>query len=105
MDADAHSRWHRRASLVHLHLTCSGVVCILSLQGRQEHCPFTTRLRVLKLATQSYSCATDVVQHPWKEAQQLSAVSPATPPAYSHSRFLARPQIQQVLQRTLSNAN
>src|SRR5438067_937337 len=38
------------SSLVHLHLTFSGVVCILSLQGWQEHCPFTTRLRVLKLA-------------------------------------------------------
>ncbi len=37
-------------SLVHLHLTFSGVVCILSLQGRQEQCPFTTRLRGLKLA-------------------------------------------------------
>src|SRR5439155_25990158 len=34
---------------MHLHLTFSGWVCILSLQGRQEHCPFTTRLRVLKL--------------------------------------------------------
>src|SRR5256714_2692254 len=35
--------------LVHLHLTFSSLVCILSLKGRQEHCPFTTRLRVLKL--------------------------------------------------------
>src|SRR5437588_8815574 len=35
-------------SLVHLHLTFSGVVCILSLQGRQEQCSFSTRLRVLK---------------------------------------------------------
>src|SRR5947209_14025735 len=34
---------------MHFHLTFSGVVCILPLQGRQEHCPFTTRLRVLKL--------------------------------------------------------
>ena len=34
---------------MHLHLTFSGLMCILSLQGRQEHCPFTTRLRVLKL--------------------------------------------------------
>jgi len=39
---------------VHLHLTVSGVVCILSLQGRQEQCSFTTRLRVLKLFTLSY---------------------------------------------------
>src|SRR5438270_7836588 len=36
-------------SLVHLHLTFSGLVCILSLKGWQEQCPFTTRLRVLKL--------------------------------------------------------
>src|SRR6059058_2977076 len=36
-------------SLVHWPLTFSGVVCILSLQGRQEQCPFTTRLRGLKL--------------------------------------------------------
>ena len=36
-------------SLVHLHLIFAGVVCILSLTGRQEHCPFTTRLRVLKM--------------------------------------------------------
>ncbi len=35
---------------VHLHLTFSGLVCILSLKGRQEQCSFTTRLRVLKLA-------------------------------------------------------
>jgi len=35
--------------LMHLPLTFSGVVCILSLQGRQEQCPFTTRLRGLKL--------------------------------------------------------
>jgi hypothetical protein len=34
---------------VHLHLTCSGVACLLSLWGRQEHGPFTTRLRGLKL--------------------------------------------------------
>ncbi len=39
------------ATLMHLHLTFSGVVCILSLQERQEHCPFTTRLRVLKLTS------------------------------------------------------
>src|SRR2546429_1975226 len=38
------------SSLVHLPLTFSGLVCILSLQGRQEQCPFTTRLRGLKLA-------------------------------------------------------
>src|SRR5438270_11370211 len=36
-------------SLVHLHVTFSGLVCILSLQRRQEQCPFTTHLRVLKL--------------------------------------------------------
>src|SRR2546428_11174573 len=36
---------------VHLHLTFSGLVCILSLKGRQEQCPSTTRLRVLKLDT------------------------------------------------------
>ena len=36
-------------ALVHLHLTFAGFVCILSLKGRQEHCLFTTRLRVLKL--------------------------------------------------------
>ena len=35
--------------LVHLPLTFSGLVCILSLKGRQEQCPFTTRLRGLKL--------------------------------------------------------
>ncbi len=34
---------------MHLPLTFSGWVCILSLQGRQKHCPFTTRLRGLKL--------------------------------------------------------
>ena len=34
---------------MHLHLTFAGVVYILSLMGRQEQCPFTTRLRVLKL--------------------------------------------------------
>src|SRR5881392_3347780 len=38
-------------SLVHLHLTFSGLVCILALRGRQEPCPFTTRLRVLKLVS------------------------------------------------------
>jgi len=37
-------------TLMHLPLTFSGLVCILSLQGRQEQCPFTTRLRGLKLA-------------------------------------------------------
>jgi len=36
-------------ALVHLHLTFEGLMCLLSLRGRQEHCPFTTRLRVLKL--------------------------------------------------------
>src|SRR5438132_4220057 len=41
--------------LVHLHLTFSSLVCILSLKGRQEHCPFTTRLRVLKLVS-LFSC-------------------------------------------------
>ena len=41
--------------LVHLHLTFSSVVGILSLKGRQEHCPFTTRLRVLKLAQLEYA--------------------------------------------------
>jgi hypothetical protein len=41
--------------LVHLHLTFAGVVCILSLKGRQEHCPFTTRLRGLKLAQLEYA--------------------------------------------------
>src|SRR5207253_2705277 len=40
----------RMYSLVHLHLIFSGVVCILSLQGRQEQCPFTTRLRGLKIS-------------------------------------------------------
>ena len=35
--------------LMHLPLTFAGVVCILSLKGRQEQCPFTTRLRGLKL--------------------------------------------------------
>src|SRR2546425_7278002 len=39
------------ASLVHLHLTFSGLVCILSLRGWQEQCPFTTRLRGLKLVS------------------------------------------------------
>src|SRR2546422_9957272 len=33
----------------HLPLTFEGLMCILSLRGRQEHCSFTTRLRVLKL--------------------------------------------------------
>ena len=28
--------------LLHLHLTFSGLMCILSLQGRPEQCPFTT---------------------------------------------------------------
>src|SRR2546421_3060421 len=37
-------------TLMHLPLTFSGLVCILSLQGRQEQCPFTTRLRGLNLA-------------------------------------------------------
>jgi hypothetical protein len=36
-------------SLMHLPLTFEGLMCLLSLRGRQEHCPFTTRLRVLKL--------------------------------------------------------
>src|SRR5437763_4074947 len=36
-------------SLMHLHLTFSGLVCRLALWGQQEPCPFTTRLRVLKL--------------------------------------------------------
>ena len=40
-----------KETLVHLHLTFSGLMCILSLEWRQEQCPFTTRLRVLKLAT------------------------------------------------------
>src|SRR2546425_9025328 len=47
-------------SLVHWPLTFSGVVCILSLKGRQEQCPFTTRLRGLKLdraREASYACA------------------------------------------------
>src|SRR2546429_9360433 len=35
--------------LIHLHLTFAGLVCILSLKGRQDHYLFTTRLRVLKL--------------------------------------------------------
>jgi hypothetical protein len=35
--------------LVHWHLTCSGLVWILSLWGQQEQSPFTTRLRGLKL--------------------------------------------------------
>jgi hypothetical protein len=35
---------------MHFHLTFSGVVCILSLWEQQEQCPFTTRLRVLKLS-------------------------------------------------------
>jgi hypothetical protein len=37
------------SSFMHLHLTFSGLVCILALWGQQEPCPFTTRLRVLKL--------------------------------------------------------
>src|SRR6266567_872183 len=36
-------------SLMHLHLTFSGLVCLLALWEQQESCPFTTRLRVLKL--------------------------------------------------------
>src|SRR6266702_8903235 len=40
---------------MHLHLTFSGLVCILSLQGRQEQGHFTTRLRVLKLIHSWYS--------------------------------------------------
>jgi len=43
----------RFVSLVHLHLTVSGLVCILSLGGRQEQGPFPARLRVLKLETKS----------------------------------------------------
>src|SRR6266700_5411052 len=35
--------------LVHLHLTFSGLVCILLLKRPHKHCPFSTRLRVLKL--------------------------------------------------------
>jgi len=42
-------------ALVHLHLTFSGLMCILSLRGRQEQCPFTTRLRILKLVIFSIS--------------------------------------------------
>jgi hypothetical protein len=38
--------------VVHLHLTFSGLVWRLALRGRQEPCPFTTRLRVLKLVGQ-----------------------------------------------------
>src|SRR5436309_16036501 len=43
------ARHYSSTSLVHWPLTFSGLVCILSLQGRQEQCPFTTRLRGLKL--------------------------------------------------------
>jgi predicted transposase YbfD/YdcC len=43
-------RVHQKAlSRVHLHLTFSGLICILPLWGRQKHSPFPTRLRVLKL--------------------------------------------------------
>src|SRR2546421_2153931 len=35
---------NRSFSLMHWHLPFAGVVCILPLEGRQEHCPFTTRL-------------------------------------------------------------
>jgi hypothetical protein len=35
-------------SIPHLHLTFSGLVCILPLWRRQEQCPFTARLRGLK---------------------------------------------------------
>src|SRR3984893_5990933 len=40
---------------MHLHLTFSGLVCILSLQGRQEQGHYTTRLRVLKLIHSGYA--------------------------------------------------
>ena len=33
-----------------MYLTFSGLVCLLALRGQQEPCPFTTRLRVLKLS-------------------------------------------------------
>src|SRR5438874_655919 len=49
------SQGKKPSSLLHLPLTFSGVVCILSLQGRQEQCPFTTRLRVLKLCYSAIS--------------------------------------------------
>jgi hypothetical protein len=35
---------------MHTHLTFSGLGGRLSLWGRQEHCPFAARLRVLKLS-------------------------------------------------------
>src|SRR6266446_688248 len=38
-------------SSLHLRLTFSGLVCILSLWGRQEQWPFSTRSRVLKLSS------------------------------------------------------
>src|SRR2546421_6165065 len=41
-------------SIVHLHLTFEGLMYILSLRGRQEHCPFTTRLRVLKIVSERF---------------------------------------------------
>ena len=40
-------------SLVHLHLTFSGLGGILSLWGQQEQCPFPARLRVLKLVAKT----------------------------------------------------
>jgi hypothetical protein len=39
----------KNTAVGYLHLTFSGLVCILSLWGRKEHCPFTARLRGLKL--------------------------------------------------------
>src|SRR5947209_896261 len=41
--------YNEDASLVQLHLTVSGLACLLALWGRQEHDPFPARLRGLKL--------------------------------------------------------
>src|SRR2546421_9084176 len=85
----------RMYSLVHLHLIFSGLVCILSLQGRQEHCPFTTRLRVLKLArnersparSASFSCLCVPPPHARKsDAAWLFWFSPLHPSTGSHFR-------------------
>src|SRR6266699_6108641 len=45
-----------KSFLMHLHLTFSGLVYILPLKRRREHCPFTTRLRVLKFCKEFFVC-------------------------------------------------
>src|SRR5436853_4211220 len=58
----------RDPSLLHLHLTCSGLAGILSLGGRQEPCSFLTRLRVLKLRG-GWAMQQDVREHQQRAAR------------------------------------